>query len=678
MSTSSALPVGAFFTTINGKKCTAIPRSTASSSSTAAKNTNAVSAAAADTSVSTSTTSSSLVTVTSTSSSSTSTLSSTSIAQPTEVLTPVLVPNPAVVQEPPLAALSPVAATTATNDSSNNIPPAVAPSQTSPSQVAQQPVIGSSQTDSSTIASAAVGVAAASQQQGAVAPEATSAPALSDVPAAAPLFTTIGTAAPSSDSAAAAAAATDTNGSTNSAVSSVPNSSGNAVQSTVAVAGGVIGGVVAISLIAFVVWWWRRRVMRRRRSTLLTPLTTDEKEAYVINRGSIGPTPMTERIRATFDYNVKRIRGRMSHLVTKSTSSSPAVNMNRGNSQFMEPVSTHSRASSATTGIGATETTKDRFKDWLSRIGGGMRFNWRLRSNRFESTEPFSSMRGMQQKKSVPLGAQPDFLTLLSMDEGELDREAQRRRNSRSGRNGSADNFLGGLNLNFGGGEDPFSDDNALAHRSAKPGPLIVSQPNNPFSDDNAIRNPAPTVPKPTTYVADIRRSRAPSTSGNRAPSTVYRDSAATVESFGARRNKFRSDPFDLERPELLLAGARDAKNSITSSTAGTAGGSEPRHSRLSGGVGTGTIRKPTGAHTRSESFSSKYSSGVSMGDWSDPGPDVGPGSGPGSGTRWEGPEPRESPTQGWRDRQERDASQHGRGGRRQSGGSQGSVGKAM
>ncbi len=395
----------------------------------------------------------------------------------------------------------------------------------------------------------------------------------------------------------------------------------------------------------------------------------------MINRGSIGPTPMTEKIRATVDYNVKRIRGRMSQLMGRNGSNSPTVNMNRGNSQFMEPVSTHSRASSAASGAGTQVTTKDRFGDWLSRLTADMRFNWKLRNNKSQSTEPFASMRGVQEKKGG-LGAQPDFLTLLSMDDRELDREAQRRRLSlsrKNGSNGSRDNFLGGLNLNFGNNEDPFSDDNALAHRSAKPAPLIVSQPNNPFSDENAITNPAPTVPKPTTYVADIRRSRGNSTSANRAPSTVYRESVASVESFGNRRNKFRSDPFDLERPELL-AGARQAKNSITSSTAGTTGGSEPRNSRISGGVGTGGVRRPAGAHTRSESFTSKYSSGVSMGDWSDPGPDVGPGSGP----RWDGPEPRESPTQGWRDRQERETSQHARGGRRQSGGSQGSVGKAM
>jgi len=449
------------------------------------------------------------------------------------------------------------------------------------------------------------------------------------------------------------------------------------------VAGGVIGGVVALSIAAFVIWWWRRRVIRRRRSTLLTPLDAanyrEEKGGYMISRGSIGPTPMGEKFRAALGYNANKFRGRMSRLVTKK-GSSPSVNMDRGTSQFMDPTNSHSRATSSGTINGPEVTAKDRFVDWWSRLTADMNFNWRTRDKGLNSTTS-SIGRGVgsndiaaysaASEKREP-NAQPDFLTLLNMDERELDREAQRRRASLSRKNGSTgstDQFLGRLNLSFGN-DDPFSDANALAHTSAQPAPLVVSNANNPFSDANAIREP-----KPSTYVADMRRSRGQSISNttNRQPSTVYqRDSGGSTSDFANRRNKFRSDPFDLERPELL-AGARAAKTSITSSTAATAGG-ESRSSRLSNGVGTGEIRRPAGAHTRSESFTSKYSSGVSMGDWSDPGPDVGP-----AAARWDGPEKRGSPTQGWRDRLEREAS--GKGGdvrRNDSVGSGKSVGKAM
>ncbi|KAM7197194.1 hypothetical protein V8F20_006743 [Naviculisporaceae sp. PSN 640] len=496
-------------------------------------------------------------------------------------------------------------------------------------------------------------------------------------------FSTIGTAR-SSTTNNAAAESTDTT-STNTQVSPVPNPNSNAVQSTVAVAGGVIGGVVAISLVAFVVWWWRRRVLRKRRSTLLTPLDAsssfdrDEKGPYIINRGSIGPTPMTTKLKAALGYNVKKFQRRMSHMVTKSNGA-PSVNLDRGNSQFMDPVSTRSRSNSSTLG-GGDMTTKDRFQDWWSRLTDNMKFSWRPRK-REPNMDDFAIVSGDREKSKARLGSQPDFLTLLGMDDGELDREAQRRRASISRKNGSAsstDNFLGGrLSLNFGSSpnDNPFSDANALAHTSAQPAPLVVSAANNPFSDTNAIRDPPPAaaagIPKPNTYITDIRRSRGQSVGAatSRQPSTIYnaRESTGSIESFNGRRNKFRSDPFDLERPELL-AGARAAKNSIASSTAGTAG-SEPR---------TSTIRKPPGVHTRSESFTSKYSSGISMGDWSDPGPDVGPAASRGG---WEGPEQRESPTQGWRDRMEKEAAssaaKNGGVKRMPSDGSTKSVGKAM
>jgi hypothetical protein len=481
--------------------------------------------------------------------------------------------------------------------------------------------------------------------------------------AAGQIFTTIGTASASGDSASA-----ETGSSTNGAVSAVPTSGSNSVQTTVAVAGGVIGGVIALSIIAFIIWWWRRRSLKKRRSTLLTPLTTDpsfskdEKGPYVINRGSIGPTPRAEKIRAAFNYNVRKIRGRMSQLVTRSGASSPSVNMNRGNSQFIETVSTHSRGNSSVTNE-LNVTAKDRFLDWWSRLTADMNFNWRLRNEPNKTNDAFS--RGMKQKGGD--SGSPDFLTLLGMDDGELDREAQRRRASISRKNGSAssaDHFLAGLNLNFGGsGDDPFSDANASSHNSAKPAPLVVSQPNNPFNDSNAIREPPTAVPKPTTYVADIRRSRGQSMTDatTRAPSTVYgRESMVSVESFSTRRNKFRSDPFDLERPELLGS----SQGSASSSIVGMAGSNASRGS---------DIRPPAGAHTRSDSFTSKYSSGVSgmsLADWSDPGPDIGP-----AVPQWNGPQPRESPTQGWRDRQEREAAAQRPGGKRRSGGS---VGKAL
>ncbi|KAK3375999.1 hypothetical protein B0T24DRAFT_523508 [Lasiosphaeria ovina] len=706
---ANSLPAGAFITTVDGKRCTAVPRAKTSSAAqetveaftsiaaaaaappaaaTATPAANAAdTAAAANNAANAAQTSAAVAiavgsadantappeTVSSTSAAST-TSSSLALAVTTISTTSSFVPDaaqatqdeePAQVPVPPVLAAAP-SRPVALDPAASSTLPALSVITSSQQTVSTSVVIPTSQTDSSITATTAD-----TQTSSPVTalPEASDLPVFTDSAAGTPPFTVIG--APQASTGNAAPEATDTRSSSNQAVSAAPNPNSNAVQSTVAVAGGVIGGVVAISLLAFIIWWWRRKMTRKRRSTLLTPLDVagsfdrDEKGAYIINRGSIGPTPMGEKFRAALGYNMKKIRTRI------AKSGSPSVNMDRGNSQFMDPIGSHSRGNSSSTTKGAEVTTRDRFMDWWTRLTADMNFNWRLRNDKNPDRESGLPATGVSNEKKSKLGSQPDFLTLLSMDDRELDREAQRRRASVSRKNGSAgsaDHFLGGLSLNFGSSSDnPFSDANALAHTSAQPAPLVVSQPSNPFSDSNAIRDP-PTaaVAKPSTYVIDMRRSRGQSVSSNttRQPSALYnsRESVGSVGSFTTHRNKFRSDPFDLERPELL-AGARAAKNSITSSTAGTAGrGPEPR--------------RPAGARTRTDSFSSKYSSGVSMGDWSDPGPDVGP-----AATRWDGPEPRGSPTQGWRDRLEREAAAAKAPGgreRRQSAGSQKSVGRAM
>ncbi|KAK0669723.1 hypothetical protein QBC41DRAFT_390990 [Cercophora samala] len=495
-------------------------------------------------------------------------------------------------------------------------------------------------------------------------------------------------------------------------------SNSNAVQSTLAVAGGVIGGVVALSILAFFFWWWRRRRLRKRRSTLLTPLDAtsfDRNEKggpYIIQRGSIGPTPVSEKVKAALGINFKKIRAHVRNK-TGGGSSAHSVNLDRGTSQFIDPNNiAHSRNGSAGVNTrGGEASVKDRFVDFFSRMKPDLSFKNRDRNDPAnDNLAAMGSYNATAEKNATAFnninnpsgqpGGQPDFVTLLGMDESELDREAQRRRGSLSRNNrrstSSADHFLSGLNL-FSSPQndnlDPFSDANAIVpppRSSAQPAPL------NPFSDANAIGG----VPKPTTYVADIRRSRGQSfTTGGgpppRQPSTVYgggggggrdslRDSFTTTVTTTTipGRNKFRSDPFDLERPEFLgMANIpppiliEGKKASIISSTAGTVGTGSVNGSVISkpqsavvmnGGIGGGGRRG-----TRAESFSSKYSSGVSSfagfegGGWSDPGPDVGPAVVARNG----------SPTTGgWRDEEE------GMEGIRRvgTGGSGRSVGKAM
>lgn len=448
---------------------------------------------------------------------------------------------------------------------------------------------------------------------------------------------------------------------------------------------------------------------------MLTPLTIDnaldepgERDGggYVINRGSIGPTPRAEKLKAALGYNMRKMKGSISRGIAarrqrRTGSTTPSVNVNRGKPQVTEPATTSSDprpgSSAATTGSdGADATAKDGLMDWWTRLAEAMSFNWRLKSAKNpDSDDLLGSPRGMNEKKAGGNArgsrSTPDFLALLGMDDRELDREAQRRGMSASRQNGgsaaSSDRLLGGLNLNFGS-DDPFGDFNAV---TAKPAPVLVGQSssnNNPFSDANVA--PSSSAAKTAgTYVAEIRRSRGQSAStaagtvGPWRPPVIgtaggYRESGASVSSFATRRNKFRSDPFDLERPELL--GRRPVGGSASSSGGATVGSSSnSSSSRASGGgvaAGDG-VRRPAGAHTKTDSFTSKYSSGIGMGDWSDPGPDVGPAAAARGGGEWHGPEQRESPTQGWRTRLEREESAARRE-RRTSGGSQETVGKAI
>ncbi|KAF4805952.1 hypothetical protein CGCSCA5_v014888 [Colletotrichum siamense] len=457
----------------------------------------------------------------------------------------------------------------------------------------------------------------------------------------------------------------------NAPASSQPSSQGSnrsgGVATPVVIASSVVGAAAVIGLLGFLLWFWRKRWLRKRRSTLLTPLSTDPSfrtgEKFVIDRGSLGPTPRTAKLKAALGYNFNRFRGQVGGLVSRNRDSSSTG----GRSQFMN-ISQHSRSSSSMSNHGGPRdvvTTKDRMKDWWERLRADMKFNWRLRGDKNAEKDPFAASRDIKERKAAT-GGQPDFLTLLGMDEREVEREAQRRRLSRGkGSAGSGDHFLGGLGLNFDNASaNPFSDINALPHDSAKPAPLAVanSSSNNPFSDSNAISAPAAAVKPPTTYVADVRRSRGTSVGGNttRPPSgstfsprldSMYRDSMQSVESFSTRRNKFRSDPFDLERPELL-----GNRSTPASSNYSQAGGGPPR--------------VPGSAHTRSDSFSSKYSSGLSMDGWSDPGPDVGPSGGP-AAYRYEA----ESPVAGYRPGEQR---KPGRRPSQTSQGSQQSVGKAL
>ena len=425
---------------------------------------------------------------------------------------------------------------------------------------------------------------------------------------------------------------------------------------TAPVIGGVLGSMGLIAVVALLFWFFRRK--RKARESLLTPLTTGRRSSfYDADDRSVGPSGRGNKWRTEFGYQTDRVRNVGSDIkagivavgsslkskVVRERSDTPSVNLNRGNSQFLDgPIPQHSRNNS-TLSNPAHVSIKEKATDWWERLRAKMSFGFGKKS---EPADPFAAARGMTEKRAKATGS-PDFSQLLGMDDRDLQIQAERRRASLAGNTGSLPQ-LGSLGLNFNTGEDPFADPKkpSATTNTTSPGwkppnakganPFADPAPRaNPFADP--VSRPDPTIPKSNTYIADIRRSRGQSIDAsttannatamyNRPPSTAiqsrypsslapsrdsYRDTVFSSFSANVRKGKGRSDPFDLERPELWKP--RDSNlypnplNGIKESNPGSAYAQNQR-----------IISNAT--------FTSKYSSGISsLGEWGDPGPDLGP-----------------------------------------------------
>lgn len=325
------------------------------------------------------------------------------------------------------------------------------------------------------------------------------------------------------------------------------------------------------------------------------------------------------------------------------------VNLDRGNSQFLEQVPQHSRSNSTVSGYVQPLTVKDRLSDLVEGFKDNVLYRLRPRKEKYkDSVDPFAAAREKQLAKT---GGQPDFSILVAMEEQELQQAAERRRMSLSG--GTTDTF-GSLGLNFSSSLDPNNEKNPFAD----PPPLI-----NPFAD--SVAQPKPSIPKgvSSTYVDTIRRSRGQSisltgnpltqTSDSRYPSTIgastignrdtYRD---TYMSSATRKTRARSDPFDLELlgntgpvPALPTPNRGTANSGSYFSNADFRASANTRQSSLRGQPIGNAPLDSNGAQPRAVSvfkprvisstgtYSSRYSGDTNMGGWGDPGPDLGPGS---------------------------------------------------
>jgi hypothetical protein len=368
--------------------------------------------------------------------------------------------------------------------------------------------------------------------------------------------------------------------------------------------GSTIGAAAFIALIALLLCLLRKR-RSQRRNTMLTPLTmplaAEKGGVYEFDNGSVGPTPRSARIVAAMSTNLRAFG--------KSFGSrSPD---NRDDSQFM--VDESSRQSPVMAGV---LSAKDRYRDWWSRLGEEAKFNWRVRHEQFGGGGRYPAATTSDNKQ--------DFRSLADVGE----QEAQRRRGSRSshGSANSRDHFLGGLSVDLGR-SDSFADSNAVPAAQAGSSYNNHNRLESLSFDDSNIKLPAWTVHPPSSYIAEVQRSRGRtmSTSEYSRPtsgvSTNRRSGYRSGQSFdsqeAARRTKFRSDPFDLEIEEVApptdtdLAHLPRIKSKCPALTT-------QQQSRA-----PSSSMYPSGVSSVSGSMRSIRT--VSTGDWSDPGPDVGP-----------------------------------------------------
>ncbi|KAL5606428.1 hypothetical protein BROUX41_002844 [Berkeleyomyces rouxiae] len=387
-----------------------------------------------------------------------------------------------------------------------------------------------------------------------------------------------------------------------------------------AIVGSVLGGLFFVILIALLLWWWRRRQLKKRRSTLLTPLTLDpngdvaaaatkskrEKE-YIIETGSVGPTPRSARFKAAVNYNVSKLRTQFSSadVTTDRNSRLPRA----------KPPMTRQQAM-----VAGAAATADKAKGWVfGMLGKSPSTSTGIDGNNV-------SARRMTQNDSQ-MGSKPDFMRYLGMNGNDLPRQAN---HSASNSASSTDHLLAKNRYS-----DPFSDDRALDAKALPDLSKAASRPGSdngldPFSDDNEVHKR-----NELSYTAALRQTRsksiARSSKASKASSALKSESmywlAYENQQSNENRHRFRSDQFDLDQkinrnlgplpkpapppiPQFAMIPRPDSGISVNSNST-TMSVMPPK--------------RPLVARIRGDSLSSKWSSGTSLGDWSDPGPDIGP-----------------------------------------------------
>lgn len=302
--------------------------------------------------------------------------------------------------------------------------------------------------------------------------------------------------------------------------------------------GGVIGGIVIIVLIAFLIWWYRKK-RRDRRESLLTPLTApyplDKSGFYgrTEDRPST-PTSSSERAKVQLGILSRSVGNKFSNLSDnlreKLSSGTPSrINLNRGNSQFMEPINQHSRNNSAASSQAGDMTIGDRLGELLRRLRTNESPSWQSKQA-LGSPPPFKVVHRTNEIRVV----RPDPASNTS---------AAQHQNIQNSDN------LGNLDLDFSGYQ--------AGPTSKQPTNLNLSN-SSTLSPQLSVPLPAATLPHTaktftlTTPLPTIHESTT-SSMYSRPASTTSQTSSSNRSTYSDSRSKrARSDPFDLRPPDLL------------------------------------------------------------------------------------------------------------------------------
>lgn len=407
--------------------------------------------------------------------------------------------------------------------------------------------------------------------------------------------------------------------------SPLPSQVSSASKSAVGPAiGGVFGSLAIIGLICFGLWLSKRR---RKRGPTFEPWSKERRRSFIeIDNASLGPTNRTVKLMAQVGWYFDRQREQLSRAPSAVTAAvaaikskvrskmsrnrdpAPSVGMNRGNSQYLDTqIPAHSRTVSALSEQTARVALRDKIVTLWERVLTNLNFKLISRGREQRSEDMFSIV-------APRMTESPGVFSNYSVD-------AEDR-------------------------EDRIRSEN---HHSAHSADVLGLDMGNPFMDPTPqganrftalIAHPQPTASTSNVYARQLRRSRGLSvstatgkhasrppsnSSASRYPSIIsednYRETMYSSYSTNVRRGKGRSDPFDLERPELLrappdqptsdqrLTQERLIRQSATTSRVQTLQVNVHRPHIISPGRGN-----------------NKYGSGASgFSEWGGPGPDLGP-----------------------------------------------------